>query len=434
MIDIKSLEKDTQFKQRYFNSLKARGERPALIEETLELNQLRKKLIMEEQNLIAQRKAAEKSAEGLKANSLEESLKKEKFIHARKIGEQISALNKKLNLTEKKISDILLQLPNLCHESVPPGSSSLQNEELRRVGRPREFSFSPRSHLDLAGRGIDTERAAKVAGARFTFLRGAVAKLERALSAYMLDVHTKTNGYEELQTPFIVNEKSLIHTGQLPKFKKDLFLLGERGDYLLPTAEVSLTNFFSNEILSEKDLPLKFVSCTPCFRAEAGSYGKDTRGLIRQHQFMKVELVAFCHPENSYQELENLTAHAEMILQGLELPYRVVSLCAGDMGFSAAKCYDLEVWLPSENTYREISSCSNCEDYQARRAKIRFRSHRKDSSDSKIQFAHTLNGSGLAVGRTLTALLENHQNEDGSVRLPPVLRSYMDGENLILKP
>ena len=434
MIDIKSIEKNTQFKQQYLNSLRARGEKPALLEEALELNQLRKKLVTDEQNLIAQRKEVEKSAAELNTLSDKESLKKEKFAHARKIGEQISILNKKLNSTEKKISSLLLQLPNLCHTSVPAGSSSFQNEEVRRKGRPRKFSFPPRSHLDLAGRGIDTERAAKVAGARFAFLRGAAAQLERALTAYMLDVHTKTNGYEELQTPFIVNEKSLTHTGQLPKFKKDLFLIQGRGDYLLPTAEVSLTNFFSNEILSEKDLPLKFVSCTPCFRSEAGSYGKDTRGLIRQHQFTKVELMIFSHPEKSYQELENLTAHAEMILQNLELPYRVVNLCAGDIGFSAAKCYDLEVWLPSENTYREISSCSNCEDYQARRGKIRFRSSKKDASGSKIRFAHTLNGSGLAVGRTLIALLENHQNEDGSVQVPPALRPYIGSEKLILKP
>ena len=325
----------------------------------------------------------------------------------------------------------LLQIPNVCHSSVPVGSSSKDNSVVRNFSEPAVFSFPVRSHLDLAGPCIDSVRAVKVTGSRFAFLRGESAQLERALMLYMLEKHIKDHGYEEIQTPFMVNESSLIHTGQLPKFKEDLFHIDEHSRYLIPTAEVSVTNFYAHEILSEKDLPLKFVSYSPCFRSEAGSYGKDTKGLLRQHQFTKVELVVFSHPDCSYQMLEELTGHAEKILIDLEIPYRVVSLCTGDLGFSSAKCYDIEVWLPFEKDYREISSCSNCEDYQARRGKIRFRSSLKGS---KKGFVHTLNGSGLAVGRTLIAVLENYQNEDGSVRVPKVLQPYMDGKQVIFKP
>ena len=426
MIDIKLYEKDASYQNLCRTSLKNRGGDLAVLDTLVQWNQKRKKLIFDIEGLIVERKQIEKNLVSSK-NKNEEQIQS-----AQALGKKISELQEQLKQAEDKIFSIALQIPNVCHSSAPVGSSSKDNSVVRKFGEPSVFSFPVLSHLDLAGECIDSVRAVKVTGSRFAFLRGEAAQLERALMLYMLEKHIKDHGYEEIQTPFMVNESSLIHTGQLPKFKEDLFLIEEHKRYLIPTAEVSVTNFYANEILSEKDLPLKFVSYSPCFRSEAGSYGKDTKGLLRQHQFTKVELVVFSHPDCSYQILEELTGHAEKILIDLEIPYRVVNLCTGDLGFSSAKCYDIEVWLPFEREYREISSCSNCEDYQARRGKIRFRS---DSADgvSKKGFVHTLNGSGLAVGRTLIAVLENYQNEDGSVRVPKVLQPYMDGKQVILK-
>ena len=327
---------------------------------------------------------------------------------------------------EERIQRILGSLPNVPHESVPRGESEADNVEVRRWGTPPEFNFEPKDHVDLgAALGIlDLERAAKISAARFAILNGAGARLERALINFMLDVHTREHGYKETLPPFIVNRGSLFGTAQLPKFEADLFKLqDERELYLIPTAEVPVTNYHRDEILDAAQLPFHWCAYTPCFRSEAGSYGRDTRGVIRQHQFEKVELVKYALPENSYEELESLTRDAETILQKLNLHYRVVALSTGDMGFGSAKTYDLEVWLPSQNTFREISSCSNYEAFQARRAQIRFRR----AGGTKPEFVHTLNGSGLAVGRTWIAILENYQQADGSVIVPPVLRPYMGG-------
>ncbi len=327
---------------------------------------------------------------------------------------------------EAKMNELLAGLPNVPVSDVPIGSDESANVEVRRWKTPNEFNFEPRDHVDLGeGLGIlDLERATKIAGSRFAILNGAGARLERALVNFMLDVHTTEHGYTETLPPFIVNNKALYGTGQLPKFEEDLFKLAdERNLYLIPTAEVPVTNYHADEILDAKDLPKYFTAYTPCFRSEAGSYGRDTRGLIRQHQFEKVELVKLCLPENSAEEHEKLTANAERILQLLGLPYRTVVLSTGDMGFGARKTYDIEVWLPSQKTYREISSCSNCGDFQARRMNLRF----KRSGNAKTEFVHTLNGSGLAVGRTWIAILENYQQADGSILIPEILQSYMNG-------
>jgi seryl-tRNA synthetase len=340
--------------------------------------------------------------------------------------EQIAEATRERDDAEKRMRELLSTLPNVPHESVPVGADESANVEVRRVGEAPRFDFEPLDHVDLGTRlGIlDLERAAKIAAARFAILKGAGARLERALINFMLDVHTSEHGYEETLPPFIVNRDSLFGTGQLPKFEEDLFkLTDERGLYLIPTAEVPVTNIHREEILEASDLPLKFVSYTPCFRSEAGSYGRDTRGVIRQHQFDKVELVKLSLPENSYEELEALTRDAETILRRLGLHYRVVTLSSGDMGFGGAKTYDIEVWLPSQNTFREISSCTNFESFQARRAQIRFRR----GGGAKPEYVHTLNGSGLAVGRTWLSILENYQQPDGSVRIPEALRPYMGG-------
>jgi seryl-tRNA synthetase len=348
--------------------------------------------------------------------------------------DQIKQLDAEIADVQARLDEILSQIPNLPHDSVPVGSDDTANLEVRQWGEPRRLDFEPKDHVDLGtALGIlDTERAAKITGARFAVLPGLGARLERALTQFMLDVHTKEHGYQEVWLPFIVNSDSLYGTGQLPKFAQDLFRLeDERGFWLVPTAEVPLVNLYRDEILDGDMLPLSLTAYTPCFRSEAGSYGKDVRGLIRQHQFDKVELVKITRPEDSYDELEKLTRDAEAILQRLELPYRVVVLSTGDMGFAAAKTYDLEVWLPSQNRYREISSCSNCETFQALRAKIRFRREK----GAKPEYVHTLNGSGVAVGRTWLALLENHQQADGSVIIPPALRPYLDGlEKIEPKP
>ena len=326
---------------------------------------------------------------------------------------------------EARFENFMLTVPNLPSPTVKVGKNEHDNREVRRWGEPPKFDFEAQNHWDI-GESLailDFERAAKIAGARFTVYRGAGARLERALINFMLDLHTGENGYQEMLPPALVNRAALVGTGQLPKFEEDLFHLAPGDYFLIPTAEVPLTNLHRDEILEGESLPVKYVAYTPCFRSEAGSYGKDVRGLIRQHQFNKVEMVKLTEPENSYDELEAMVRNAEEVLRRLKLPYRVVELCTGDMGFGAAKTYDLEVWLPGQNTYREISSCSNCEDFQARRANIRYRKEKK----SKPTFVHTLNGSGLAVGRTLVAVLENYQQQDGSVIIPEALRRYMGG-------
>jgi len=346
---------------------------------------------------------------------------------------QVKALQEQLNQdlprVQAALDDLLLRIPNLPHTSVPVGKDETENVEVRKVGTPKTFDFAVKDHVDLgAALGLDFEKAAELSGARFSLMKGKVARLHRALAQFMLDTHTQQHGYTECYTPYIVSDAALLGTGQLPKFAEDLFHVTRGGDesklsqYLIPTAEVTLTNIVRDEIVAEKDLPLKFTAHSPCFRSEAGSHGKDTRGLIRQHQFDKVEMVQVVQPENSYAALEEMVSHAENILKLLELPYRVITLCTGDMGFGAAKTYDLEVWVPAQNTYREISSCSNCEDFQARRMKARFK-----GEDGKNRLLHTLNGSGLAVGRTLVAVLENHQNADGSINIPQALRPYLGG-------
>lgn len=342
------------------------------------------------------------------------------------LGEQLDGAKAAFESLQTELDAFLAGIPNLPHESVPPGASEEDNAELRRWGEPPSFNFEPKDHVDLAPSGLDLEAAAKITGARFAVMRGRLARLHRALTQFMLDTHVREHGYEEVYVPYMVNRDSLRGTGQLPKFEEDLFPVTE--DYLLiPTAEVPVTNLVRDDILSEADLPLCFVAHTPCFRSEAGSYGKDTRGIIRQHQFEKVELVHIVHPEASWDALDELTGHAETILQKLDLPYRAVVLCGGDLGFAAAKTIDLEVWLPGQGCYREISSCSNFLDFQARRMLARYR----DADTGKVELVHTLNGSGLAVGRTLVAVMENFQDGDGAIHVPEVLRSYLGGDEVI---
>ncbi len=352
----------------------------------------------------------------------------------KRVGERIADGESALRVIEETLGDLALRIPNMPHSSVPVGKNAEDNVEIRRWGTPPTLSGPPKEHWDLGeALGIlDFDRAAKITGARFAVLTGAGAKLERALINFMLDVHTGEHGYREVLPPLMVNRAAMTGTGQLPKFEEDLFRLRDEDYFLIPTAEVPVTNLHREEVLIESSLPIRYASYTPCFRREAGSYGKDTRGLIRLHQFNKVELVAFSKPEQSYEELERLTRHAESILQRLGLPYRVMALSTGDMGFSAAKTYDLEVWLPSQAHYREISSCSNFEAFQARRAGIRFRAA-GGKKEGKTEFVHTLNGSGLAIGRTLVAILENHQRSDGSVMIPEALRPYMGGMERITK-
>ena len=402
---------------------------PSLLEDFTRLDLERRNLIRERDDLNAaanrisrevgalMREGRREEAEGLKAES-------------RALTEKNKGIETRLDELEAGFRAILVNLPNLPHDSVPVGEDEAGNQEARRWGAPRDFAaegFAPKDHIDLAtSLGIlDQERAAKVTGSRFAVLSGLGAKMERALIAFMLDLHTREHGYTEILPPFIVNAASMFGTGQLPKFEADLFKLrDDRELYLIPTAEVPLTNLHRDEILTEKDLTISYTAYTPCFRSEAGSYGRDVRGLIRQHQFDKVELVKLTRPEDSYAALEELTGNAERVLQLLGLPYRVVALCTGDMGFSSSKTYDIEVWLPSQNTYREISSCSNCESFQARRAQIRF----KRDGKTKTEFVHTLNGSGLAVGRTWLSILENYQQKDGTVKVPKVLIPYLGVE------
>jgi seryl-tRNA synthetase len=409
--------------------LGARNFDPALLENFTRLDADRRALIRERDDLNAASNRLSKEVGALMREGRKDEAEAKK-TESRAVAEKAKGIEARLEEFENEFRAILVNVPNLPHESVPVGADESANAEVRRWGTPRDFKaegFEPKDHVDLGvGLGIlDQERATKVTGARFAVLSGVGAKLERALINFMLDLHTSEHGYREMLPPFIVNDDSLFGTGQLPKFEQDLFKLRfERDYFLVPTAEVPLTNLHREEILDEKVLPLSYTAYTPCFRSEAGSYGRDVRGLIRQHQFDKVELVKITKPEDSYEALEKLTRDAERVLQLLGLPYRTVTLSTGDMGFSAAKTYDIEVWLPSQNTYREISSCSNCEAFQARRAQIRF----KRDGKSKTEFVHTLNGSGLAVGRTWLAILENYQQADGSVRVPEALAPYLGVE------
>ncbi|MEZ4524860.1 MAG: serine--tRNA ligase [Desulfobacterales bacterium] len=382
----------------------------------------RREVLLEIEGLRHRRNTVSEQIAGMKKKGQDaEELVRE----MREVSARVRELDRILAESEDMVQNILLNLPNIPHESVPVGKDEKDNAEVKKAGTPPVFSFGVKDHCDIGEKlGIlDLERAAKLAGARFPLYMGPGARMERALISFMLDIHTLEHGYTEVLPPFMVNRKTMTGTGQLPKFEADLFKLENWDYFLIPTAEVPVTNIYSGDVLDEENLPVYFTAYTPCFRSEAGSYGKDTRGLIRQHQFNKVELVKFTPPETSYEELEKLLKNAETILQRLELPYRVITLCTGDMGFSAAKTYDIEVWMPSQNTYREISSCSNFEDFQARRANIRFK--RKGKKGTEL--VHTLNGSGLAVGRTFCAILENCQQEDGSVLIPKALRPYMGG-------
>lgn len=426
MLDVKVLRAEPD---RVRESLEKRNGNTDLVDQFLAVDELRRKNLQVSEELKSRRnKESEAIARSKKAGEDTSAA----MAEMKAVGETIKALDVELRDIDDKLQAVVLSIPNIPHESVPRGKDDSENQEIRRWGEAPSFDFEPKAHWDI-GEGLkilDFDRAAKVTGARFTFYRGLGARLERALISFMLDLHTQEHGYEELLPPFMVNRDSMIGTGQLPKFAEDMFRLENVGYYLIPTAEVPVTNFYRDEILEAAQLPISHCAYTPCFRAEAGSAGRDTRGLIRQHQFNKVEMVKFSLPEDSYAELEKLTRNAEEVLKRLELPYRVVCLSTGDLGFSSAKTYDLEVWLPSAHMYREISSCSNFEDFQARRANIRFRRNPKD----KLEFVHTLNGSGLAIGRTTAAILENCQNADGSVTIPKALRPYMGGMEKISAP
>ncbi|MAV90683.1 MAG: serine--tRNA ligase [Bdellovibrionaceae bacterium] len=424
MIDIKSLENE-EFASAYKQCLKNRGADVELVDRILELNKSRKQAIQEfetrkaEQNKVGQEIAKLKKS-GEDASQL--------LSEMQQLAQKTKDFENQAAEVQEKVNLLLSSIPNMCHPSVPVGKSEEDNVLVRSVGNQREFSFKPKEHIELGENLglLDFERAGKVSGARFSFLRGSLARLERALAQFMLESHVEQNGYQEIIPPYIVNSSSLFGTGNFPKFKDDVFHLEGTDYHLIPTAEVPLTNFYGGETLKEEDLPQKFVALSPCFRSEAGSYGKDTKGLIRQHQFHKVEMMVFSHPDQSYELHDQLTGHAEKILQDLELPYRVMALCTGDISFGAAKCYDIEVWLPGQNAYREISSCSNFEDFQARRANIRFK---ENAPKSKPRYVHTLNGSGLAVGRTLIAVMENYQKEDGTIEIPKALQKYMGGQS-----
>lgn len=396
------------------------------IDTIIQIDEKRRAILVEVEELKSKRNTASGEIAKMKRNG--ESTD-HIMAEMKELSDNIKALDEKVTALEEEQYKLVLSLPNVPNPSVPEGTDDTENEELRKVGTPREFTFEAKAHWDI-GTGLDIldfERAGKVTGARFTFYKGNGARLERALISFMLDMHTQEHGYVEIMPPFMANSKSLTGTGQLPKFEEDMFKLEGTDYYLIPTAEVPVTNIYRDEVLQGNSLPIKHAAYSPCFRAEAGSAGRDTRGLIRQHQFNKVEMVKFSNPETSYDELEKLTNDAEDILKALKLPYRVVKLCTGDLGFSSAMTYDIEVWMPSYGRYVEISSCSNFEDFQGRRANIRFKNDPKD----KPKFVHTLNGSGLAVGRALSAILENYQREDGTVEVPEALRNYMGGLHTI---
>ena len=423
MIYVKNLEEESYF-ENYKKSLVQRGGDTLLLEQVVELNKLRKQQTQEiESKKSEQKKASEQI--GLKKKKGENADAEVAAMQSLK--EEVKDLESVFDTTMETLDELVLQLPNICHSSVPEGKDEKDNQVVRTYGDVPQFSFQAKAHHQLAEeRGIiDFERASKVAGARFSFLLGWGARLERALMNFMLDLHGGEHGYREVIPPYLVNTESMYGTGQFPKFKEDVFHIKDFPFYLIPTAEAPMTNFYRDEILSEEELPHRFCAYSSCFRSEAGSHGKDTKGLIRQHQFEKVELMTFVHPDESYEEHDRLTSHAEEVLKRLELHFRTSVLCTGDMSFGAAKCYDLEVWLPSEGHYREISSCSNFEDFQARRVNTRFR-----PKGGKPRFVHTLNGSGLAIGRTVIAIMENYQQEDGSIRVPSVLQKYLGCEVL----
>ncbi|MFK4895822.1 serine--tRNA ligase [Lactococcus petauri] len=422
MLDIKKIRADFDG---VAAKLETRGVKKETLQELHELDVRRRELIVQSENLKKERNAVSDEIALVKREKGDAS---EKITAMKQVSADIKIIDAELADIEEKLTTYTTTLPNLPHDDVPVGADEDDNVEIRRHGQTPEFSFEPKPHWDLGeSLGIlDWERGGKVTGSRFLFYKGAGARLERALYNFMLDEHAK-EGYTEMITPYMVNQDSMFGTGQYPKFKEDTFEVNDdRGFVLIPTAEVPLTNYYRGEILDNAELPIYFTAMSPSFRSEAGSAGRDTRGLIRLHQFHKVEMVKFARPEESYNELEKMVVNAENILQKLGLAYRVIALSTGDMGFSAAKTYDLEVWIPAQNTYREISSCSNCEDFQARRAQIRYR-----DEDGKVNLLHTLNGSGLAVGRTVAAILENYQNEDGSVTIPEVLRPYMGGLEVI---
>lgn len=402
--------------------LENRGVNKEELNRYVELDNKRRDLIVETEKLKGYRNEVSEAIATLKRNKENAD---EKITEMREVGGQIKELDQTLSTIEEQIENIATGLPNLPHESVPVGEDEDDNVEVRKWGETIQFDFEPKPHWEIGEElGIlDFERGAKVSGSRFLYYKGLGARLERALYNFMLDLHITDHGYTEMITPYLVNSKAMFGTGQFPKFKEDVFQMADSDLTLIPTAEVPLTNYYQDEILAEKDLPAYFTALSPSFRSEAGSAGRDTRGLIRLHQFNKVEMVKFAKPEESYEELEKMTANAEDVLQKLNLPYRVLALCTGDMGFSAAKTYDLEVWIPAQDTYREISSCSNTEAFQARRAKIRYR----NEETGKLDYVHTLNGSGLAVGRTVAAILENYQQADGSVKIPEALVPYMGG-------
>ncbi|PXW89828.1 seryl-tRNA synthetase [Streptohalobacillus salinus] len=423
MLDIKYLRQNFEEVKQKLNH---RGEDLSDLDQFEALDQSRRDLIAKTEELKAKRNEVTKEIATLKKEKQDaEAMIKE----MRAVGDEIKAIDSELRGVEEKLEQLMLSIPNIPHESTPVGETEDDNVEIRKWGDVKVPGFEQIPHWDLATRlqMLDFERAAKVTGSRFVFYTGIGARLERALINFMMDLHAEEHGYSEMLPPYIVNRQSMTGTGQLPKFEEDAFKLEDWDYFLVPTAEVPVTNYYRDDILTAEQLPQKFVAYSASFRSEAGSAGRDTRGLIRQHQFNKVELVQFVKPEESYDRLEELTSHAEKVLQLLELPYRVLSMCTADLGFTAAKKYDIEVWMPSNATYREISSCSNFEDFQARRSGIRFRREEK----AKLEFVHTLNGSGLAVGRTVAAIIENHQNEDGSITIPEVLRPYMGNRTVI---
>lgn len=417
MLDIRDIRNNYEFvKER----LSVRGKEYPL-EELKELDEKRREIIGVVEDKKAYQNEISKKIPMMKKEGKDTE---EIFKEMKGLSNEIKGFDEELKELDEKIREVILEIPNLPNESVPRGNDDSENIEMVKVGTPREFDFEPRAHWDIGTMNdwLDFERANKITGSRFSIFKGFGAKLERALTQFMLDLHTEKQGYTEMSTPFMVNRDSMVGTGQLPKFSEDMYQLERDDFYLVPTAEVPLTNMYRGEILSEDDLPIYITEYTPCFRREAGSAGRDTRGLIRNHQFDKVELVKFVKPETSYDELEKLTMNAREVLDLLKLPYRVVTLCGGDLGFSSAKTYDIEVWMPSYGRYVEISSCSNFESYQARRSNIKYRP--KDGG--KTEFVHTLNGSGLAVGRTFAALVENYQKEDGTIEIPEVLKPYFE--------
>jgi len=427
MLDLQTLRNDIQD---VAAKLKERRNFVMDVDTFVSLESARKSIQSDTEQLQAKRNSISKDI-GLAKKNGDDQKASDLMKAVGEFADQLKINEEKLSGIQSEIRDLLSGVPNLPHDSAPIGKTEEDNVEVKKVGAPRSYDFEPIDHVDIGEHleALDFERATKITGSRFAVMLGGVARLHRAIAQYMLDIHTQRHGYTEIYTPYLVNADSLFGTGQLPKFEEDLFSIpisDEQSFYLIPTAEVPVTNLYRGEILTAEQLPTKFVCHTPCFRSEAGSYGRDTRGMIRQHQFDKVELVQFSHPDNSYEQLETLTGHAESILIDLDIPFRTVTLCTGDMGFSSAKTYDIEVWLPGQNAYREISSCSNFEAFQARRMQTRFR-----VGKGKTEFVHTLNGSGLAVGRTLIAVLENYQLKDGSVEVPQVLQSYMGGMELI---